>query len=263
MNLSGATESREGAGRAIRIALATVIGDLYLVFGTLFLSSLAVAVSWIPPRGNMVYKVAQLWSRGLLRCSGVGLEVRRVTELNSRQPYVFMSNHQSLYDIPALIASLPGQTRFLAKRSLFRIPCFGWAIKLGGFIGIDREDRSRARESFSAAVAQLRAGASTLVFPEGTRSLDGRLLPFKRGGFLLALKSGLPIVPVGISGSLAVKPKGSLRITPGRVVVHYGRPIETEDFGIRGREELTSRVRQGIAALAGIVGEETGAGGLG
>ncbi|MEE8138473.1 MAG: lysophospholipid acyltransferase family protein, partial [Thermoanaerobaculia bacterium] len=186
MNRSAEIHPRAGAGRAISTALATVFGDLFLVFGTLFCASLAVAVGWIPPRGNLIYRVARLWSRGLLRFSGVTLEVHREVELDPLTPYVFMSNHQSLYDIPALIASLPGQTRFLAKRSLFRIPVFGWAIHMGGFISIDREDRSRAHQSFSSAVARLRSGVSALVFPEGTRSLDGRLLPFQRGGFLLA-----------------------------------------------------------------------------
>jgi 1-acyl-sn-glycerol-3-phosphate acyltransferase len=160
-----------------------------------------------------------------------------------------MSNHQSMYDIPALLASLPVQTRFLAKRSLFKIPIFGWAIALGGFISVDRSDRSRARESFAAAVEQLRLGASTLVFPEGTRSLDGRLSDFERGGFLLALKSGLAIVPVGIHGSLSVRRRGSLVVRPGRIRVRYGRPIEVESFGIRGRAELEGVVRERLADL--------------
>jgi 1-acyl-sn-glycerol-3-phosphate acyltransferase len=237
------------------VAVATVGGNLYLFFGTLVCGLLAIAVSWIPPRGNLVYWVARLWSRGLLLCSGLSLEVRQQGDLESGMPYVFMSNHQSLFDIPALIASLPGQARFLAKRSLFRIPVFGWALRAGGFISIDREDRSRAGRSFSAAVARLRAGASAVVFPEGTRSLDGQLLPFQRGGFLLALKSGLPIVPVGIRGSLEVQPKGRRRVRPGRVTVCYGRPIATREYGIREREMLSSRVREQIEELRGALSD--------
>ena len=241
----------QASGGAISTALATVFGNLYLVFGTLVCASMAVAVGWIPPRGNLVYRVARLWSRGVLRFSGVTLEVHREVEINPQTPCVFMSNHQSLYDIPAVIASLPGQARFLTKRSLFRIPVFGWAIRLGGFISIDREDRSRAHESFSSAVARLRAGTSAVVFPEGTRSLDGRLLPFQRGGFLLALRSGLPIVPVGIRGSFEVQPKTSFRVRPGRVAVHYGRPIEVDGYAVRDRLKLSSLVHGRIAELAG------------
>ncbi len=251
--MTSARQSEAGASTRERIgtALATTFGNLYLVFGTLICGSLAIALSWIPPRGNLVYRMARLWSRGLLFFSGISLEVLSEVELDPRTPYVFMSNHQSLFDIPALIASLPGQSRFLAKRSLFRIPVFGWAIRAGGFISIDREDRSRAGQSFSAAVARLRAGASAVVFPEGTRSLDGRLLPFQRGGFLLALKSGLPIVPVGIRGSLEVQPKGHRRVRPGRVSVRYGSPIATQEYGIRDRERLSSRVREEIEELRG------------
>ena len=127
-----------------------------------------------------------------------------------------MANHQSLFDIPALLASLPGETKFLAKSSLFRIPIFGWALSAGGFVPIDRSDRSTARESFAAAIAALARGVSVLIFPEEARSLDGRVLPFQRGGFLLALKSGLPIVPVGIEGAFEVQPRRSFLIRPGR-----------------------------------------------
>jgi 1-acyl-sn-glycerol-3-phosphate acyltransferase len=188
----------------------------------------------------------------LLFFSGVRLEVGYSDESLSEGCFIYMSNHQSLYDIPALIASLPGQTRFLAKDSLFRIPIFGWALKAGGFISIDRENRSKAQESFHSAVARLHEGCSTLVFPEGTRSLDGMLKPFERGGFLLALKSGLPIVPVGIVGSVAIRRRDSYVVRPGRIELHYGRPIRVEEFGVRGKRELIEEVRRQIAELARI-----------
>ena len=161
-----------------------------------------------------------------------------------------MANHQSLFDIPALIVTLPGQTRFLAKRSLFQIPLFGWAIKLGGFVTIDREDGRRAQGAFAVAAKRLAAGKSILVFPEATRSEDGRLLPFKRGGLLLAIKSGLPIVPVGIQGSLQVQPKSRFSIRPMPIRVQYGSPIDVAEYGVRQRKELESEVRQRIAKLA-------------
>jgi 1-acyl-sn-glycerol-3-phosphate acyltransferase len=236
--------------------VATVAGNLYLVLGTLVCASLALATGWLPPRGNVIFFWARVWSRGLLLASGVRLEVERGGALDPRGRYIFMANHQSLFDIPVLLATLPGQTRFLAKHSLFRIPLFGWAIRAGGFIPVDREDRSRARDVFLAATARLRAGTSVLLFPEETRSRDGRLLPFQRGGFLLALKSGLPIVPVGIQGTLQVQTKGTLRIRPGRVRVRYGAPLPISGFALRRKGELVAEVRRHVAELAGAAAED-------
>ena len=232
-------------------AIATVTGNLYLVVATLALATLAVLVSWIPPRGNWVFAVARVWGRGLLASSGLRLRVLGRGDLDRRRSYVFMANHRGLFDIPALLVSLPVQTRFLAKKSLFRIPIFGWAIALGGFVNIDRENLTTARDSFSTAIGRLRQGVSLLVFPEGTRSAGAELLPFKRGGFLLALKSGLPIVPVGITGSGVARRRGSLKIRPRRIRVHYGRPIEVEEFSVRERKQLMQIVRERIEELTG------------
>ena len=232
--------------------LATVSGNIYLILGSLLFSVLSILGAWIPPRGNWVFQMARFWSHGLLFFSGVRLDVDYVEPLSPDQCCIYMSNHQSIFDIPALITSLPGQTRLLAKQSLFRIPIFGWAMKAGGFISIDRKNRSKAKESFDSAVSRLKEGSSTLVFPEGTRSLDGELQPFERGGILLALKSGLPIVPVGVIGSMAIRRRGSYVVRPGRITVRYGRPLRVEDFGVRGKQDLTQRVREEIAILAGL-----------
>lgn len=237
---------------SLATAVATVSGNTYLILGSLLFSVLSMLGAWIPPRGNWVYQMARLWSHGLLIFSGVRLDVEFSVPLSPDRCCVYMSNHQSIFDIPALIVSLPGQTRLLAKQSLFRIPIFGWAMKAGGFISIDRENRSKAKASFDSAVSRLQEGSSTLVFPEGTRSMDGGLRPFERGGFLLALKSGLPIVPVGLIGSLAIRQRGSYVVRPGRITVRYGRPMKVEDFGVRGKQALIQRVREDIADLAGI-----------
>ena len=231
--------------------LTTVSGNTFLVVGTLVLALVALAVSWVPPRGNLVFRVARLWSRGLLVASGLRLEVSREVELDPRRRYVFMSNHRSLFDIPALLASLPVQTRFLAKKSLFKIPIFGWAIALGGFINIDRENLRTARDSFASAISKLRQGASILVFPEGTRSTESEMLPFKRGGFLLALKSGLPIVPVAVSGSGRARHRGSYWIRGGVIRLHYGGPIEVDQFSVRDKKRLMNEVRTRIEELRG------------
>ena len=238
--------------RSSRLAtlLATIGGNLFIVLGSVVFGSLAVLGSWLTPDGRWVFWMARLWSRGLLLASGLRLRVEGAAAAKEAGALVFMPNHQSLYDIPALIASTPVPVFFLAKQSLFRIPFFGWALRAGGFISIDREDRSRAKEAFAKAVHRLQQGRSTVIFPEGTRSLDGRLLPFERGGFLLALKSGADIVPVGIRGTLQVRRRDSLKVTPGTITVRYGLPVKVGSFGIRTRDELAAMVRSEISTLA-------------
>jgi len=246
-----AKESRSSRrGGALAVVLATVLGNLYLVLGTLVMATLACVAGLLDRSGNMTFQVGRLWSRGIVLTSGLRLCTEFARPLDGRRPVVYMANHQSLFDIPVLFVTLPGQARMLAKESLFKIPIFGWAIRLGGFISIDRKDRSRAKESFDAAAARLSSGTSALIFPEGTRSPDGRLAPFQRGGLLLALKSGLPIVPVGIEGTIEVQPKSSFAIRPRTIVVRYGEPIEVSGFGIRDRAELARTVREAVAELA-------------
>lgn len=239
--------------------LGTLTGNAFLVMGSLILSVFAILVSWVPPRGNWMFGVARLWSRCLLTASAVRLNATYDPALEPGKSYVFLCNHQSLFDIPVLLTTCPGQVRMMAKRSLFRIPFFGWGLAAGGFIPIDRGDRSTARQSFASALARIKAGTSILLFPEGTRSTTDTLLPFQRGGFLLAMKTGLPIVPVGIRGSRAVQPKGNWAIRPGRIEVHYGAPISAAEYGVRRKGALITEVRRQVAGLAGLsLPEESG-----
>ncbi|HSS49933.1 MAG TPA: lysophospholipid acyltransferase family protein [Thermoanaerobaculia bacterium] len=244
--------------------VATVTGNLYLVMATFILSLIGIVVSWIPPRGSWMFGIMRIWSNGLLAASMVRVEANYNPGLEAGRSYIFLSNHQSLYDIPVLLATCPGQVRMMAKRGLFQIPIFGWGLWAGGFIPVDRADRSTARQSFASAAERLRAGTSIALFPEGTRAPTDTLLPFQRGGFLLALKSGLPIVPVGIRGTRAVRLRGGLRIHPGAVVVSYGAPIEAAGYGLRRKRELIDEVRRQVAELADLelpaeaAGEGTG-----
>jgi len=235
---------------ALATLAATVVGNTFLVVATIVLGLIASVVGWLPPRGHWMYVLCRWWSRGFLAASGVRVESHFEAPLDPRGAYVVLSNHQSMYDVPVIIASLPAEARFLAKKSLFKIPIFGWAMAAAGFVPVDRSDRSRARETFRTANERLESGLSLVIFPEETRSPDGRLLPFKKGGLLMALKSGYPIVPVGIHGTISVRPRGSLRTHPGKVTVRYGRPIDPGDFGIAGRRDLTETVRERIAELA-------------
>jgi 1-acyl-sn-glycerol-3-phosphate acyltransferase len=232
--------------------LATVTGNAFLILGSAILAVLTIAVSWIPPRGSWSFGVIRIWSNALLAASFVRVENHYDPALEPGRSYVFLCNHQSLFDIPVLLISSPGQVRMIAKRSLFLIPLFGWGLKASGFIPVDRADRSTARQTFASASARLREGTSILMFPEGTRATADTLLPFQRGGFLLALKFGLPIVPVGIRGTRAIQHKGNWAIRPGKAVVSYGAPIDPAAYGLRRKTELTDEVRRRIAELAGL-----------
>jgi 1-acyl-sn-glycerol-3-phosphate acyltransferase len=240
--------------RTLRALLATLTGNLYLVFGTLFFSVVSILVAPIPPRGNWTNRAARMWARGLLWSSWIRLEVRGREVVGApagpSDRFVIMANHQSLFDIPALLVAIPGQSRFVAKRSLFRIPVFGWAMALGGFIPVDRKDRSTAKDSFTAALDKLARGASIVVFPEEIRSLGGKVLPFRRGGFLMALKSGLPVVPAGVHGTLAVQSRRSFLIRPQTVTVRFGEAMALAGRSIRELPAVTAEVRARVAALA-------------
>ncbi len=234
---------------AVATAFFTVLGNLVLVVATIVLGGLATIVGWLPPRGRWMYLCAWLWSYKLLLSSGIRTQARFAVPLDSKKGYVFMANHESMMDIPALILTLPGETRLLAKKSLFRIPFLGWGLAAGGFIPVDRGKRAAAKESFDAAIRSLESGRSILLFPEETRSTDGELLPFKPGGFLMALKTGYPIVPVGIRGTREARPPKSYLNRPGTVVVSYGEPIKVSGLGVRDRKRLTEEVREKIEQL--------------
>ena len=245
-------------GTPLRTLLATITGTVYLIVGTLFFSIVSILVAPIPPRGNWTNRAARMWAKGLLWSSWIRLAVSsppagpgRAGVSGANDRFVIMANHQSLFDIPALLAAIPGQSRFIAKRSLFQIPIFGWAMAAGGFIPVDRKDRSTAKDSFGSALDKLSRGASIVVFPEELRSLGGKVLPFRRGGFLMALKSGLPVVPVGIHGTLAVQSRRSFLIRPQTVTVNFGEAIALAGRSIRELPAITSEVRARVAALAG------------
>ena len=245
--------AREGAAAFVASLIATVTGNVYLLFGSILFSTLVLLVGWIPlPHGSCVFfPLVRWWSRLLLLSGGVRMTREVETPLDRDRPYVFLSNHQSLFDIPVLLATLPVPARFMAKRELFHIPLFGWGLRVGGFIPVARGSQS-ARDSFRAGISRLEHGQSVLLFPEETRSTDGRLLPFKRGGLLLAQKAAVPVVPVGINGTLHVRTRNSYRIHPGRVTVRYGTPLELGGGG-RGEGAAQSvRLRHEIARLAGV-----------
>jgi 1-acyl-sn-glycerol-3-phosphate acyltransferase len=215
------------------IAVATLIFGVMAIIGCLII-----------PNGNPLIWCARPWAATILAACGVRVRARGGAAPG--RPVLYMTNHQSHFDVLALIRSLPGQYRVIAKKELFSIPVFGWAISLAGFIGIDRDNREAAFQSLDRAAEKIRSGLSVVIFAEGTRSPDGRLLPFKKGGFMLALRSGAPVVPVTISGSRAVLARDSLDIRPGAIDVVFGAPVDTTAYSLETRDALMAAVRRGV-----------------
>lgn len=226
------------------VALRTALVVTY----TAVLGSLGIVLCLLVPGGAALMPLARLWSRLVLRTYRVRYRASFPPAFDSSCPSVYMANHESLFDIPALVLAMPSDFRMVAKRELLLIPIFGWALWLAGFIFIDRSDREKAIRKLDRTVGLIRRGRSVVVFAEGTRSADGRLLPFKKGGFVLALQAGVPIVPVAIRGGREVLPKGSLRARPGTIEVVFRTPVPTTTYSLHSKEALIAAVRERIVA---------------
>jgi len=204
-----------------------------------------VVMGLLRPRSDVFLRFARPWSRILLAAAGARTTVEGMEHVPAG-PCLFASNHQSLLDIPALFLVLPGNARFLAKESLFRIPVLGWAMTASGCIPIDRGNRARAVRSLREAAARVRAGRSVVFFPEGTRSREGKLAPFKKGGFHLAREAQVPVVPVAVSGSYRILRPGSLQVRPGPLRVRLAPPLDPARHATV--EDLSAATYAAIAA---------------
>ena len=215
---------------------------LWIVLVTAFFSILAIFGSLIDKKGELPHKIARMWSRSILAASRVKVTVKNLSWIDPGRSYIYMSNHQSAFDIPVLLAYLPVQFKWLAKAELFKIPVFGFAMRRAGYISIDRTNRRSAIKSLRTAAEMIRNGVSVVIFPEGTRSRDGQIRSFKKGGFLLAVDSGVPVVPVIIHGTREIMTKKTLRIKAGQVVLEIEKPIETADYNRKTKDQLLDKV---------------------
>jgi len=200
---------------------------------------------------KLARKFARVWNRHVLALGGVRVNVVGADKLDSGERYVFISNHQSALDIPILYVGLGGgQISFIAKKELFMIPFFGWGMWAVGHISIDRENARKAHASIAKAVRHLnKENVSLILFPEGTRSKDGKVLDFKTASFTLALQAGVRLVPVGIRGAIDRLPPKSSRIVPGEVELVVGDPISVEELKVMNKAEVCGRVRGEIVAM--------------
>jgi 1-acyl-sn-glycerol-3-phosphate acyltransferase len=221
-------------------ALATVP---FIALVTAGGSVLGLVLRLFDSSGDRVLDVARAWSGWILRFGGVKLEVECRAQLDPGQPYVFMANHASSLDIWAMFQAVPRRIRMIAKKQLARIPLFGWVMWAGRFIFIDRGNAVAARRSIDEACRRIQNGDSVMLFPEGTRTRDGTLGPFKKGGIHLAVKAGVPIVPVALRGTRALMPAGSLRLRSGSIKAVIGTPIPTQGLSDEERATLGERIR--------------------
>jgi 1-acyl-sn-glycerol-3-phosphate acyltransferase len=221
-----------------------------------------IALVLITKNENLLYSPVRLFIRAGLVMSGVRVEVEGLDRLDPDQTYIFTPNHQSLIEVPLWVAYLGRNIAYLGKKEVFKYPIFGYGIRLVGVVPVDRSNSPAAVESAKLATENLRRGKSYVVYPEGTRSKDGGLLPFKKGAFMMAIDAGVPIVPITISGATKIMPKAQIKIFPSTVRVTIHEPISTAGYSKENIAELIARTREKVfSALGEDEAEMTGASG--
>ena len=202
--------------------------------------------AFVTRKVEFMYRVATWLGITGVRVAGIKIEVLGLEHLDPSQSYIFLSNHVSNLDPPVLVPSIPGRCSVLVKKEVFRIPVLGTAMRMANMVPVDRHNREAAIDSVRAAVEVMRHHVHMVIFAEGTRSKDGRLLPFKKGPFHLAMEVGVPVVPVTLLGTLECWPKGSLASHAGTATVIFHPPVEPSHFA--DRDALMSAVRETIAS---------------
>jgi 1-acyl-sn-glycerol-3-phosphate acyltransferase len=214
--------------------IITSIRLLLIVLSNALLSTCAVISIPFQPGGGIYFWAGSTWSRFVLWISNVHVTAKGLEYIDRDGNYIIVSNHASMYDIPTLMTLFP-RMRIMFKKELSYIPIWGWGLRYGHHIMVDRKKGSEALKSLDRAAHAIAKGGQVLLFAEGTRTRDGKLQPFKRGAFSLAVKSGVPILPVAINGSYRILPKGSFDIRPAHITAVFGSPIETT--GRKTRED--------------------------
>ena len=209
-----------------------------IVIVTVILGAMAFITFPFDRRGHVIHRYARWWGWLILKANGVRVKVQGTEYLDDRRPCIYVCNHQGSFDIFSLLAYLRVPFRWLAKAELFKIPILGWAMRTAGYISLDRSAKKKAYQSMELAARKIKEGTSVVIFPEGSRSLDGALQPFMNGGFTLAIKAGVPVCPVAIAGSWQIMPRTTLRIKKGNIGIIISEPIETKGLTMQDRRPL-------------------------
>jgi 1-acyl-sn-glycerol-3-phosphate acyltransferase len=231
----------------LRYAWAPVANLLWYVY-TIVMGTISLIIAPFDRTGEWQHACARWWCRFTAWTIFARITVHGTEHVQRGRPYVYMANHSSLIDTPALFAYLPYQFKIMAKKELFYVPFMGWHLWTNGHFPIERGDARKTARSVRAIIEGVRAGKSLAVFPEGTRTRDGRLQEFKSGTFKIAVKAGVPIVPVTIRGTFALLPKTTLAPRPGRVDVFIGEPIDVTEYQDTDLTKLIDRTRRAIDA---------------
>jgi len=221
---------------------------LWASIATIILVIPVVMADLLSRTGNLAFSLTKIWAYTMLAVSFVRTEIKNKEKITKGQSYIIISNHQSHYDILALVTTLGIQFRWFIKKEILKVPLFGYGLYASRNIFIDRSDTARAIESINKGIDRLPTGAGVMVFAEGTRSSDGRIQEFKKGGFIAAITRQIPILPVTVNGSRRVLPKGSLAVRPGKIQVVIGHPIETDGYTAETVQELMDQTRRTIIA---------------
>jgi 1-acyl-sn-glycerol-3-phosphate acyltransferase len=229
--------------------LRTIWAIIVAIVVTIPASTAVMIIALLSSSSSLIEPVIRLWARGILWGAGIDIRAEGIERIARSRRYIFIANHHSYFDIPCILAAIPQPIRFMAKKSLFSIPLFGWALSRAGFIPIDRKNRRTAVKSFDLAVERIRKGNTIVIFPEEGRSRELAMRPFQRGAFLLAIRSELPILPLAIDGTYEVLRVGAKRITPGVVTVRVGTEIETAGVSVRAKDALLEQSRGQIEGM--------------
>jgi 1-acyl-sn-glycerol-3-phosphate acyltransferase len=225
----------------------TVLRLMFVSLTNVPFSILALGSVLFDRSGKIYFWAGRTWTKWALIVCRIRLTVKGMEHVDPYGNYILVSNHASMFDIPVLMNTFP-HVRIMFKKELSYIPFWGWALRWGHHIMVDRSKGSEAMKSLDRAAKAIGEGGQVLLFAEGTRTRNGKLLPFKRGAFSLAAKSGIPIVPIAINGSYSILPKGSFDIRPAQIEVVVGAPIETKSINTREQEiQLMNSVREIIA----------------
>ena len=214
---------------------------------SILLGAAAVIARPFDRSGNSSHNISRLWCRLLCSLNGVTVDIKGLENIFTDQPQIFVSNHQGYFDIFALSGYLPVQIRWVAKSSLFKIPFMGWAMNAAGYIPVERGDRKKSYQAFMQTVEKVKEGCSIIIFPEGTRSEDGTIGPFKKGSNLIASRSSSPMIPVTIIGSGDIIKKGSAVIHPGTVRIIISEPV-TKHLEGKDDGKILNSIRETILA---------------
>ncbi len=219
---------------------------IFLILNTLVVALIIIIISPFDKQGNLVHYLGKFWSLFNIFLSGTQLKIKGKEKIDQNMTYIVMSNHQSLFDVWALIGKIPLQLRWIIKSEIKKIPVFGYALERMGHIFVDRKKQVSASISLDAAAGKIKEGTSVIIFPEGTRSKDGHLEKFRMGGAIIAIKSGVPILPVTVNGSRFVLPKNTLALMPGKIEVVVGDIIDPKKYDEEHKHDLMKEVKLAI-----------------